>query len=266
MNFKDKIKCIFPRLLNRITGLFYGWSGDFSSWEEAKRKCTGYSNPDIIKKVKESALMVKQGKVAFERDSVIFDQAQYSFPLLAGLMWIAGQNNGKIRVLDFGGSLGSTYFQNRLFLDSLSDVKWCIVEQPDFVKVGKQDFADERLQFYNTIDECLLSNDIDVVLLSSVIQYLEKPFELLDKIRTIGATFILIDRTPFIKEQDRITIQKVPSRIYKAKYPCWFFNEKKLLSYFTTDYNLIYEFDALDKANIKSEFKGYLFKQKNRSK
>jgi putative methyltransferase (TIGR04325 family) len=261
--WKKVIKDIFPPVLLRIlTGFFYGWHGNFSRWEEALVESSGYDSDVILEKVKASALKVKIGSSAYERDSVLFEKTEYSFPLLSGLMWIAARNKGKLNVMDFGGSLGSSYFQNRLFLDSISEVNWCIVEQPGFVKAGIEYFEDEKLHFFYSIDECMNSYDIDVIILSSVLQYIEKPFVLLDQIMSAGFKYILIDRTPFINRNDRITLQKVHPGIYKGSYPCWFFNKDRFINRINNYYKLVIEFDALDEANIRSEFKGFIFQKK----
>jgi putative methyltransferase (TIGR04325 family) len=259
---KKAIKDLIPPVFLRIvTGLFYGWHGNYSSWSEAMKKCEGYDSHDIHEKVKYSALKVRDGIEVYERDSLLFDHVEYSFPLLSGLLWIACLNNRKLNVLDFGGSLGSTYFQNRFFLDSLVDVNWCIVEQPEVVKTGIENFEDKRLHFFYSIDECLKSYDIHVIILSSVLQYLEEPYKLLDKIISQKPEYLIIDRTPFIIGKERITIQKVNPKIYKGSYPCWFFNEDKFVNALTPLYKMIVEFDALDRANINSEFKGFIFRK-----
>jgi putative methyltransferase (TIGR04325 family) len=250
-----------PVFLRMITGLFYGWHGNYPSWNEATKKSGGYDSLSILEKVKASSLKVKNGSAVYERDSLIFDQIEYSFPLLTGLLWIAGRNNGKLNVLDFGGSLGSTYFQNKSFLDTLADVNWCIVEQREVVKTGIENFEDQRLHFFYSIDECLKTYDIHMVLLSSVLQYLEEPYKLLDEIISHKPEYIIIDRTPFVKGNDRITIQTVNPKIYKGSYPCWFFNENKFVSSLIPSYKMIVEFDALDRANINSEFKGFIFQK-----
>jgi putative methyltransferase (TIGR04325 family) len=174
-------------------------------------------------------------------------------------MWIAAQNEGRLNVLDFGGSLGSTYYQNKLFLDSLKDVNWCIVEQKGFVKIGMEEFATKDLHFFNNIEDCLESFDVDVILLSSVLQYLEDPFAMIEKIKSLRIKNIIIDRTPFVSGRDRITIQKVMPTIYKASYPCWFFNKSKFEDSFLPEYKLLLDFKALDRANISSEFRGYFY-------
>ncbi|NOU19897.1 MAG: methyltransferase, TIGR04325 family [Bacteroidales bacterium] len=262
---KDLIKDFLPPIFIRfLSGLFYGWHGNYSSWDKASKLCFGYNSQLILEKVRESTMMVKSGKAVYERDSFIFNEIQYSYPVLSSLMWIAAQNNGNLTVLDFGGSLGSSYYQNKLFLDHLNDVKWCIVEQPNFVKVGLEQFSDDKLKFYYTIDDCIKDNEVDVVLLSSVLQYIEKPYELLELLKVKRIPYILFDRTQFLRGDDRITIQKVNPAIYKASYPCWFFNKQKLLSFLESEYELIIEFDTLGRANIPSEFKGFLYKLKKK--
>jgi putative methyltransferase (TIGR04325 family) len=258
------LKKLLPESIRRyLTGLFYGWHGNYSSWDEALKKSDGYNSDTIIQKVKESALKVKNGSVNYERDSVLFEDAEYNLPLLTGLMWIAAQNNGRLNIMDIGGSLGSSYFQHRVFLDSLSQLNWCIVEQPGFVKEGLESFKDGRLHFFMTVEDCLKSFEINVVLLSSVLQYLEKPYDLLIRLKAEKLKFIIIDRTPFIKGNDRITVQRVPPWIYKGSYPCWFFNERKFINNFMTDYKLVLKFSSLDKANIPSEFKGFILQKIN---
>jgi putative methyltransferase (TIGR04325 family) len=167
-----------------------------------------------------------------------------------------------LNILDFGGSLGSSYFQNIRFLNSIKKLNWCIVEQPAYVETGLLYFEDERLHFFKNINECYEKYNIDVVLLSSVLQYLEYPYNYLNELVEKKPKYIIIDRTPFVKKPDRITIQKVNPRFYKASYPCWFFNIDKFRNFMSINYDLIFEFDALDKAYIKSEFKGFLYKLK----
>jgi putative methyltransferase (TIGR04325 family) len=209
------------------------WAGEFDSWNEALLLCNSYNADIIVEKCRSSLLKIKSGLAKYERDSVLFDEVQYSWPLLAGLQNAALQNNGKLSVLDFGGSLGSTYYQNKNFLKECKHLEWCIIEQPKFVKYGKQDFEDNELKFYATIEECLLSNKPDVLILSSVLQYIGDPFELIRKIIKLNIPNIIVDRTAFVvNEKDILTIQNVPKEIYEASYPAWFFNREKLLKSF----------------------------------
>ncbi len=201
------------------------FEGDFASWEEASAQCTGYDAEDILAKVLTATLKVKHGEATFERDSVLFDEVEYAWPVLAGLMWGAARNGGKLNVLDFGGSLGSSYFQNQRFLQLLPDVLWNVVEQPHYVAAGRKHIQDEKLRFYETIEECLSENQPNVILLSSVLQYLGSPIELIHKLKMVFASCLIVDRTPFsVIGKDKLTVQNVPAVIYSASYPMWIFS------------------------------------------
>jgi putative methyltransferase (TIGR04325 family) len=196
------------------------FEGPFATWDEAMRMSSGYDSQQILDKVLAATVKVKNGQAAYERDSVLFDEVQYAWPAVAGLMWAAAQDSGRLSVLDFGGSLGSSYFQNRQLLKDIKDVRWSIIEQAHFVKAGKQHLQDEQLRFYEAIDECVKAEKPNVVLLSSALQYVEKPYEILESLSEIGAILFIVDRTPFWSENtESLVIQQVPPRIYPASYP-----------------------------------------------
>jgi putative methyltransferase (TIGR04325 family) len=237
-----------PIVLNFISKLIKPvepiWAGTFKTWEEASKQCSGYDDDLILEKCKVSLLKVKNGEAAYERDSVVFDEIQYNWTLLAYLQKIALENSGKLCVLDFGGSLGSTYYQNKDFLSSIRNLSWCIVEQPNFVKCGKEYFEEEKLKFYYTLEECLHHQHPNVLLLSSVMQYLDKPYEWLEKFISLDIQYIIIDRTAFVQgEIDLLTVQKVPKSIYNASYPSWFFAKGKFINALNK-YNIVATFDS----------------------
>ncbi|MFO1525293.1 MAG: methyltransferase, TIGR04325 family [Turneriella sp.] len=242
--------------------------GNYASWEDARRDCNGYDAPAILEKVKESLLKVKNGEAAYERDSVIFHKIEYSMPLLVFLLYSASFSGGELRIVDFGGSLGSTYYQNRKFLKGLKKVKWQIIEQDHFVACGEDFFADEVLSFHLSIEDCRRKSSPNTILLSSVLPYLPKPYDILRQIKESGFEFIIIDRTPFFMDNsdDSVVIHKVPSEIYPAEIPTWFLNLKKIKNFLNSDYELIEEFEAIDRLNtgsLKVEYRALMFQRKN---
>ncbi len=166
-------------------------------------------------------------------------------------------------MLDFGGSLGSTYFQNKKFLDGLDSVSWSIVEQKHFVDVGRSDFGDERLKFYYDVESCIEKEKPNILLVSSVLQYIEKPYELLDELLKNDFEFVIFDRTPFATDdKEKIKLQVVPPFIYRASYPCWFFEFDHLISKFKNKYELVEVFDSLDGQNGDYKFKGFILERR----
>jgi putative methyltransferase (TIGR04325 family) len=260
------IKSFIPPILLNVIKRFrkrkYGWVGNYTSWESAQADSTGYDSSVVLEKVKNSLLKVKSGDAVFERDSVLFDEIQYSWPLLSSLL-VSGFNHAELRVLDFGGSLGSTYFQYKKFLSLIENVSWSVVEQAGFVTVGKELFEDEHLKFFYNIDECMAFQKPNVLLFSSVLQYIDEPYKLLDKILASDIEFVAIDRMPFIYEDnDQIKVQKVPPSIYSASYPCWFFSESSFIEhYLKNGYKLIESIASLEGNSRDCMFKGMIFKR-----
>jgi putative methyltransferase (TIGR04325 family) len=221
--------------------------GEYPTWAEAEHASTGYSAANILEKTRAAMLKVKKGDAPYARDSVVFDQLVYPFPVLAGLLRARSADGGRLSLLDFGGSLGTTYFQCRDFLSATGPFRWSIVEQPEHVKCGQDEFADERLQFYTSIDECLAHEQPTVLLLSGVIQCLPEPYKFLADVLERGFPHIIVDRTPFCRgDRDLLTIQHVPEAIFRATLPAWFLSEKRFLSWFSKRYRLVASFPASD--------------------
>lgn len=265
---KDWLPPAVLRLLRKIIeGGEITFEGPFVTWDEAVRMSSGYDSQQILDKVLKATLKVKSGEAAYERDSVLFDEIHYSWPVAAGLMWAAARDRSRLSVLDFGGSLGSSYFQNRQFFEGLQGVRWSIVEQSHFVEAGKQYIQDDQLRFYETIDECVKNEKPNVVLLSSVLQYLEKPYEILESLSEIGAMMLIIDRSPFRSENtDRLLIQHVQPNIYSACYPTHIFSEPDFLARMRRKWFLTAEFlspeGCVESPAGGFAFKGFLLKRK----
>jgi putative methyltransferase (TIGR04325 family) len=246
------------------------WSGDYASWSEAQAASTGYDTKTILTKVETATLKVKAGEAAYERDSVVFDQITYTWPLLACMLKIASEQGNSLNLIDFGGSLGSTYFQSRSFLSSLRKLHWNVVEQPHFVTAGNRSIADDTLRFYKDVAECVSQTSANTLLLSGVLQYLENPYERVADFIRQKFDYVLIDRTAFVTgDSSLLTVQRVPPSIYEASYPAWFFNERVFVAEFSTTHELVADFsDEIDPPVFfpdgkKGYWKGFFFRRFN---
>jgi len=225
---------------NRAKYRRYGWHGDYANWQDARNACTGYDAAAVLDKVKQATLKVKTGEAVYERDGMLFDHIEYSWPLLANLLRIAAKKNGELSVIDFGGSLGSSWFQNRYYLNSLRSVQWNVIEQPHYVISGNREIADERLRFFNNIREALdKRGPADILLFSCSLPYLESPYTLLEEVAGLHIPYIIVDNTYFNPGRgNRLTIQKVPPVYYDASYPAWFLDYQQVLFTLNNEYDM----------------------------
>lgn len=271
--FKKSLQSLVPpvfwqgarRIVSCLRGREIRFVGDFKSWAEAEAASTGYGAEYILERTIKAAREVNNGEAAFERDGVPIAEMEYPFPLAWALMRAAARH-GRLHVLDFGGALGSTYFQSRALINAASDLRWAIVEQPAHVAAGAKEFGNHELSFHDTIDAARQHAEYDVILLSSVIQYLQDPLGFVDSVLTPEFPSIILDRTPFMVDGvARLTVQHVPEWIYPASYPAWFFSEDELLARFAQQYELVAGWPGSDNAqpeNGKAIFKGFLFERK----
>jgi putative methyltransferase (TIGR04325 family) len=243
----------------------YGWFGNYASWEAARAETTGYDADIIPQRALESALKIKRGAGGYERDSVVFADQAYVWPTLSALLMCSAACGGRLRLVDFGGAFGSTYTQYRRLWPLLNGpVEWTVVEQTSYIIMGRQHIGNDILTFEETVGAALNKRAADVLLLSSVIQYFEHPYGLLEDLMAFPFQFIIIDRTGFAAAGvDRLTVQRVHPSIYPASYPCWFLSKPKMLALIQKSYDLVFEFPAIDRARmIPSEYCGFLFKRR----
>jgi putative methyltransferase (TIGR04325 family) len=171
-------------------------------------------------------------------------------------------SGGRLNVIDFGGSLGSAYWQSRPFLSAVPRVDWRVVEQPHYVSLGRREFANEHLTFHSSIADASADLDQGLALLCCVLQFLPDPREILRQISRSTVTHLLIDRTPMSQSDGiRLAIQHTPKLIYPASYPQWIFPVDELLSWLAPTWRLIAEIDCPEgrrrtESGFEFEFRG----------
>lgn len=236
-------------LKKRIPSATCCFSGNFNSWEEAlNHSGGGYDQPVILEKTVDAMRAIIGGHAVYERDSVLFPVPQHPFPLLTCLLHAAQQSNGLLSLIDYGGALGSTYYQCRPFLEEISQLHWMVVEQKHYVKTGVKEFSLPPVTFYESATEASEVRESNILLLSGVLGYLQNPYNTLRDLFSRKIPSFIVDRTCFLcRPGERLTVQVVPESIYPASYPAWFLDEEKLKSLASeAGYTMIADFPALD--------------------
>ncbi len=241
------LKQLVPPIIHTLRwySLKYGWKGDYASFAEANQKATGYNADHILNRIITTNRKIVSGEIKYERDGIVYEKPKMNFNILSSLLYIASMREQELCVLDFGGSLGTTYYHKAPYLSQLKKLDWCIVEQPNYVEAGRKEFETDQLHFYYTIEECLQKHKPDVILFCGVIQYIEDTYSLLSRVKNAGIPYLLFDFIAYNDEdRDRIAIQYVPTVFYgvDASYTCWFYNKIKMFEWLEQYYTMLYDF------------------------
>lgn len=264
---RSLIKNLLPPFIYKNLKLLLGrkgtyFTGEYNSWNDALVHCKGYDDEDILKRVLLSAKKVKSGEMVYERDSILFDSIEYSWEVLAGMLWAASRSSRRLCVLDIGGSLGTTYFQNNKFFNEINLSSWNIVEQGHYVRAGRAHFQDKTLRFHYSIENCLNECDPNVILISNSLQYMAEPQTTIDSVSNIGANAIIFDRTIINNSKSNKLYVQHATPLIGGSYPCYSISEPWLINKLKKYYYLVESFDSHlfpESAMIDSTFKGYIF-------
>ncbi len=245
MSLRGALKELLPAVALRAVGRGsyrrIRFDGDYRDWDKALQASGAYDNAVIVGKMYQAELAVKKGEAADARDGVLFDRMQFSLPVMAAFGRIARGRVRPLRVVDFGGAFGGSYRQYKAFYGD--PVSWAVVEQPYMVRLGKEHFRNSELDFHLSLEAVLSAGPADVILLSSVVQYLREPYGFIGEITRSKIEHAIIDRTPCSAlPRDVLTVQKVPPEIYAASYPCWIFSRQRFLSAFSQCFTALVSF------------------------
>lgn len=257
---RELLPPLLTRQWRRWSGRSLRFAGRPADWAEAQRLSGGYDAAHILERVRQATRAVVSGQASHERDAVLSDEPEYPFAVIAALLRAADQQ-GRLDVVDFGGSLGSSYRQCRPLLDRLSHLRWHVIEQAAFVAAGRAEFSTDELGFCESL--ALLPPPVGprVVLASSVLQYLEYPHQVLDAFAALEAECLVIDRTPIgALPSDHLCIQHVPAHIYKASYPCWLLAQEPLQEQLARHWQIVCGFPCAEGLTFTDEGLGFEFR------
>lgn len=213
--------------------------GDYQDWDSARKECNGYDDDIILDKVIYSTRKVLCGQAAWERDGFLFYEKRYIYSICAAILRCALKNNNQgVRVLDIGGALGSTYFQNRDYLSVVNNLEYVIAEQDGFAEYGRDNLEDGILRFIKSGERYADYGRFDIVLMSGSLQYIPQYQEILSKIISLKPDYIILDRL-LISDRNRICKETVPEMIYKSSYPVMIFRKDEVMNFFGNEYELI---------------------------
>jgi putative methyltransferase (TIGR04325 family) len=170
------------------------------------------------------------------------------------------RSTSKLRVLDWGGSLGSTYRQNKDLIAAAGvEVEWVVLEQQHLVEIGSREFSNNQLSFTSNIDSIPLGY-FDIVIFASSICYIDATNKILEEVKSLRPRAIAFDRTPIVKKgPELIGSQTVGRKIYRASYPIRVFSIGLIEAALSPEYRKVSEWICDLQPDPKSTSRGMFF-------
>jgi len=186
-----------------------GFRGVYGSFEEAiadapKTKPLGYDNESLA---------------SWYVNNLETEIQENDYPVLFWLNDLLGDDT---TVFDFGGNVGTHYFQYKKYLRYGNSLKWIVCDLPQIVKVGRDNNNEPNLLFTEIFLE---ANRIDILLASGSIQYIEKFAEMIGSLEQ-KPTHLLLNRLPLYNGEQFVTLQNGG----EVFYPQYVFNKGDFIS------------------------------------
>jgi len=195
-----EIKNNFIQLVNKNNHRRLALIGPYDSYEEAAQHSSGFESKVILDKVYKAVVDVLEGNSAYERDGNTFAIHPLVDHLRRLLSTYLKENDV---VVHFGGGLGGAFVNNRDLFGHLN--RYIVVEQSIFVEAGRELSRRYGLQIQFIDNLCQLTAQTDIIILSSVLQYIPNTEQVLQEVAELLPRVIIIDRTAFSPDN---TLQK----------------------------------------------------------
>jgi len=156
------VKMVIGRMLTPLAGRLR-LRGAYASYDEAmanarKDKLAGYDNDEIT-------------DISFD---AMCQMTTWDYPVLYWLQRLAPETR---RLLDAGGHMGTKYRAFASHLDLDSGLDWVIYDVPAIVRAGRKRAKTDGLDALSFVDALGDAHDIDVMLASGLLQYIDRPFK-----------------------------------------------------------------------------------------
>ena len=234
------------------------------SWNEALELAAGYENQKLIQYYVENMRASEPWNKWKLSEKTETQLSEREIVFLTFLMTaLADLKKDKVFILDIGG--GNGYFAHvaRKMLPHIQ-LDWLILESEGCANAYKQFESVSNIRWTHELGN---ETTPDITIFSCSLQYLEKPFEVLDHAIAISR-WLLLMRLPLTDEQiNQVTVQKVHYEPHHFSWPCWFFSKEQFLSRINMSATRRINYKCLDESVLyKSQtirFENYLISRDN---
>jgi putative methyltransferase (TIGR04325 family) len=199
------------------------WEGVYHSFSEVPVVGAGF---DGEKWINSSLKKIVALRDEVEKNAPLSPTSNYRealLPLLAGLVY---NECPGVKILDFGGGIGFTYYQTVYGLPQTGELEYHIVERESACQAGRQFFGttNNNLFFHSQLPQA--ESAFDIVHSGSALQYIENWKQLISQLCALSRRYLLLVDIP----AGNIPTFVAAQNYYGAKIPTNFFNITEFLS------------------------------------
>lgn len=228
MNLRILFKEAVPPALARIIqnyrhGLVSGpiWEGVYSHYRDVPGHGEGYHGAELA---------ARTYKLTEELLAAWHDGEGSPLPPFPGgahaplalVASVLGGRQGRVRVLDFGGGMGIGFVHLLASVQAGTELRYDVVETSVMCEGGRRLFAnDRRIGFHTELPERPPAGELDIVYISSALQYVEDYAGLLGELCAYGARHILLTN---LSAGEVPTYAAAQRNLRGMRLPHWFLN------------------------------------------
>ena len=227
MNWKRIVKsCIPPIAIDLLRSYKHGtqpdhtWEGIYEHYKDVPGNGLAFES-DVWA---DSMGQFIQSQLADKKNGINSTASLAENAFLPFLVSIISTEKTSVRILDFGGGLGATYLHLRSLSRQSCAIDYHVVETPRLCEQGGALFRnDNQIHFHSSLP---VLGDVDVVYISSALQYVEDYVGLLQKLSAYQPRFILFVK---LSSGDIPTYATAQKNVRGSTIPYWFLNIDKLV-------------------------------------
>lgn len=193
------------------------WEGVYEKFSEVPIEGPGFSGGDWLENSSEKlaelrSLAAKSGSV-----SQLTGYTESLLPVVAAMVQA---RSGNVRILDFGGGLGFSYYQVLQGLPSSAGLEFHINDIEAVCAAGEKMFSNEpQIVFHSSLAD-VKDKQFDIVHIGSSLQYIDQWQDQLAQLCKVDPEYVLMANIPAGDIETFATAQNY----YSSKIACWFFN------------------------------------------
>lgn len=215
------------------------WEGIYSQYQDVPSNGAGFDSEEWISNIRQSTANALES-LSCQPNGIPYDIPSYH-SLFSLTVELLRQHREQLRVLDFGGGMGMAFAN---LLRSLGEgppkppIDYLVIDNDRSCREGARLFNQMRfVQFSSTLPENL--GDVDIVLLSGVLQFVEDYKSILKRLAALNAPYWLFT---FVPTGDIPTFASGQKNVPGSTIPVWFFNLGELLEIMRSlGYQLIFK-------------------------